>query len=149
MNSEEATVRAHLKSRFESTFEDRVKRALEVRAQIIIPRHHFTWASTESVYLYRDGYFMATAMATQALNEGLIRFIADRNGISSNQDLYALVDIFATQNIVSAVCAEAMRDSEKLSERLPSSQLFNIKSASSSDRQAKHRRHRPNRERDI
>ncbi len=109
MNSDEATVRGHLKSRFESTFEERVQRALEVRPQIIIPHHHFTWASTECIYLYRDGYFMATAMATQALNEGLVRFIADRNGISSNQDLYVLVDVFAAQNIVSAACAEAMR----------------------------------------
>jgi hypothetical protein len=109
MNSDEATIREHLKSRFESTFEERVQRALEVRPQVIIPHQHFTWASTECVYLYRDGYFMATAMATQALNEGLIRFIAERNGILSNQDLYVLVGVFAEQNIVSTACADAMR----------------------------------------
>lgn len=109
MNSDEVTVRDYLKSRFESTFEERVQRALEIRPQDIIPHHHFTWASTECVYLYRDGYFMATAMVTQALNEGLIRFIADRNDIASNQDLYVLVDVFAVQNIVSPACAEAMR----------------------------------------
>ncbi len=109
MNSDEATVRGHLKSRFESTFEERVQRALEVRPQVIIPHHHFTLASTECVYLYRDGYFMATAMATQALNEGLIRFIADRNGIPSNQSLYILADAFVAQNIVSLACADAMR----------------------------------------
>ena len=109
MNADEATVRAHLKSRFESTFEERVQRALEVRPQVIIPHHHFTLASTECVYLYRDGYFMATAMATQALNEGLIRFIADRNAIPSNQDLYLLTDAFVAQSIVSPACADAMR----------------------------------------
>src|SRR5258705_10391611 len=109
MSSDEATVRAYLKSRFESTFEERVQRALEVRPQIIIPHHHFTWASTECVYLYRDGYFMATAMATQALNEGLVRFIADRNGIPSNQVLNELVDVFFVQHIVSEACSDAMR----------------------------------------
>jgi hypothetical protein len=109
MNSDEATIREHLKSRFESTFEERVQRALEVRPQVIIPHQHFTWASTECAYLYRDGYFMATAMATQALNEGLIRFIAERNGILSNQDLYVLVDVFVEQNIVTTACADAMR----------------------------------------
>ena len=109
MNSNEATIRSHLKSRFELTFEEKVQRALEVQPQIIIPHHHFSWASTECVYIYRDGYFIATAMATQALNEGIIRFIAERNGIQINQDLYALVDIFSAQNIVSAACAEAMR----------------------------------------
>lgn len=109
MNSDEATVRGHLKSRFESTFEERVQRALEIRPQVIIPHHHFTCASTECVYLYRDGYFMGTAMATQALNEGIIRFIADRNAIPSNNDLYVLVNLFVAKNIVSAACSEAMR----------------------------------------
>lgn len=109
MNSDEATVRGHLKSRFESTLEERVQRALEVRPQIIVPHHHFTSASTECVYLYRDGYFMGTAMATQSLNEGLIRFIADRSSIPPNQDLYVLTDLFVANNIVSNECAEAMR----------------------------------------
>ncbi len=109
MNSDETTIQQYLKSRFESTFEERVQRALEVRPQVIIPHQHFTWASTECVYLYRDGYFMATAMATQALNEGLVKFIAERNGILPNQDLYVLVDIFAEQTIVSTACADAMR----------------------------------------
>ena len=110
MNSDEETIRGHLKARFEVTFEEKVQRALEMRPQIIVPHHHFTGASTECVYLYRDGYFMATAMATQALNEGLIRFIAERNGIASNQDsLSALVDQFVENKILSPGCADAMR----------------------------------------
>jgi len=109
MNTDEETIRAHLKSRFEATFEERVQRAIEVRPQIIIPDHHFTWASTDCVYLYRDGYFMATAMATQALNEGLIRFIAKRNGIAPNQKLNQLVEQFVVKKIVTPECAEAMR----------------------------------------
>lgn len=109
MNSDELTVRHYLKSRFETTFEERVQRALEVRQQSIVPHHHFTWASTECIYLYRDGYFMATAMATQALNEGLIRFITERNGIPPNQEPGVLVDLFASKNIISTACADAMR----------------------------------------
>lgn len=109
MTSDEATVRNHLKSRFEATFEERVQRALDMRPQLIVPDHHSTWASTECVYLYREGYFMATAMATQALNEGLIRFIADCNGIASNQELNALVDALLGQKAISDGCANAMR----------------------------------------
>jgi len=109
MNSDEASIRHYLKSRFETTFEERVQRAIDVRPQAIVPHHHFTWASMECIYLYRDGYFIATAMATQALNEGLIRFIAERNGIPPNQDLCDLAALFLTQNIVSAACADAMR----------------------------------------
>jgi hypothetical protein len=107
--SDEATVREHLKSRFEATFEERVQRALDMRPQVIVPDHHFTWASTECVYLYRDGYFMATAMATQALNEGLIRFVAERSGIAPNQELNTLVDALLAQKMISNACADAMR----------------------------------------
>jgi hypothetical protein len=109
MNPDEETIRAHLKSHFEATFEEKVERAKEVRSQIIIPDHYFTRASTECVYLYRDGYFMGTAIATQALNEGLVRFIAERNGIAPNQDLNQLVDQFAVKKILTPECAEAMR----------------------------------------
>ena len=52
---------------------------------------------------------MATAMATQAVNEGLLRFIAERNGIPTNQDLYVLIDTFLAQDVVSVNCANAMR----------------------------------------
>ncbi|MBE0621982.1 MAG: hypothetical protein IH605_15420 [Burkholderiales bacterium] len=109
MSTEEEGIRNYLQSRFESTLEERVQRALEVRPQQIVPHHHFTWASTECVYLYRDGYFMATAMATQALNEGLLRFIADRNGIPANQDLHVLIDTLIAKDVISLGCADAMR----------------------------------------
>jgi len=109
VDSDELTIRHYLKSRFENTFEDRVRRSLEIRSQAIIPHHHFTQASTECVYLYRDGYFLATAMATQALNEAIIRFVAERNGIPPNQEPPPeLVALFATQGIVSNGCVDAM-----------------------------------------
>ena len=109
MNADdEHTIRHYLESRFKSTFEERVARALELRPQLIVPNHHFAQASTECVYLYRDGYFLATAMTTQAVCEGLIRFIAERNAIAPNQDLIGLVGIFLAKNIVSQSCSEAM-----------------------------------------
>lgn len=86
-----------------------MQRAMEVRPQTIIPHHHFTLASTECVYLYRDGYFMATAMTTQALNEGLIRFIAERNGIPPNVAPFQLIETLLSKSIVSPTSADAMR----------------------------------------
>lgn len=105
---DENNVRHYLESRFKATLEERVKRALEVRPQVIVPNQHFAHASTECVYLYRDGYFLATAMTTQAVNEGLVRFIAERNGIASNQELNLLVETFLKNKIVTGSCAEAM-----------------------------------------
>lgn len=109
MSSDEQAIRDYLKSRFEATIEEKVQRALECRPQVIVPHHHFTWASTECVYLYRDGYFMATAMVTQALNEGLICFIAERNGIPSNRDKFELIDEFLSKSLISTTVADAMR----------------------------------------
>lgn len=94
MDDYERHVRHLMRDRFEKSFEQKVQRALEVRPQVIVPHHHFTLVSTECISLYREGFFMATAMATQALNEGLIRFVAERNGIASNQEPYVLVDLF-------------------------------------------------------
>lgn len=101
MDDYERHVRHLLRSRFEGSFEQKVQRALEVRPQAIVPHHHFTAVSTECIALYREGFFTATAMATQALNEGLIRFVAERNKMPSNQDPHALVDQFETQKIIS------------------------------------------------
>ncbi|MDZ4201383.1 MAG: hypothetical protein U1C96_04455 [Gallionella sp.] len=109
MSSDNHAIRHYLKSRFESTLEERVQRAMEVRPQTIIPHHHFTCASTECIYLYRDGYFMATAMATQALNEGLMRFIAERNNIPPNDNPYQLIEIFLSTSLVSVTVADSMR----------------------------------------
>jgi hypothetical protein len=104
-----ATVRGFLRSRFDATLEERVARALEVRHQPIVPFHHFTPASTEVVYLYRDGYFLSTAMATQSLNEGIIRFIAQRNGLNQNSNPCDLVGALLGGGLISDSCAGAMR----------------------------------------
>ena len=48
----------------------RVERNLEVDRQRIIRSDYFAQASTECIYLYTDGYFIATVMTTQAVNEG-------------------------------------------------------------------------------
>jgi len=109
MTDDEATVRDHLRSRFETTLEERVNRALELPHHAVVPFHHFTPASTECVYLYRDGYFLATAMTTQALNEGVIRFVAGRNGMDPNTDPTELVDAFVGARWISTGCGDAMR----------------------------------------
>ncbi len=68
-----------LRQRDEFSGEQRVRRYLEVKRQGIIPDHHFSQASTECIDLYRDGHFIATVMATQAVNEGILKLVAERN----------------------------------------------------------------------
>jgi hypothetical protein len=109
MDDDEATVREHIRSRFDATFEEKVARALEVRHQTLVAHHHFTWASTECVYLYRDGYFFATTITTQAVNEGIIRFAAERNKLNKEKKRTELVDDLLNRQLISSKCAVAMR----------------------------------------
>ena len=60
----------------------RVDRLLEIDKQGIIGDHHFARASSECIDLYSNGHFIATVMVTQSVNEGIIKFVADRNQIN-------------------------------------------------------------------
>lgn len=68
-----------LRDELESAIKERVSRYLEVGHQKIIGAHHFAPASTECLLLYRDGRFIGTVMMSHALNEAIIRFVAERN----------------------------------------------------------------------
>ena len=72
-----------LRQRDEISRDQRVRRYLEVQRQGIIPDHYFAQASTQCLELYRDGYFTATVMMTQAVNEGILKLVAERNGLSA------------------------------------------------------------------
>ena len=92
----------------EYTREARVDRYLEVDRQRIIGSHYFARASTECIFLYSDGHFIATVMTTQAVNEGIIKFVAERNNIQyENMSRSALLQTLALQNIFSQSCFEA------------------------------------------
>jgi len=70
-----------LRSYFDATIKGRVDRHLEVAHQGIIPNHHFAAASSECIRLYTDGYFLSAVMVTQAVAEGIRKFVVERNGI--------------------------------------------------------------------
>ena len=94
----------------EQTREDRADRYLEVNQQGFIPNHYFAPASAECLFLYRDGYFIATVMTTQAVNEGILKFVADRNSIDyeniRREDLLATL---LSEGIFSKDCFEAFK----------------------------------------
>ena len=92
----------------EHTREERVERSLEVDRQLIIGSHHFANASTECFLLYIDGYFIATVMTTQAVNEGIIRFVAGQNNIKhENMDHCELLNTLKDKSIISQDCYDA------------------------------------------
>lgn len=95
----------------EQTREARVERNLEVDRQRIIGSYHFAQASTESIDLYTYGFFIATVMTTQAVNEGIIKFVAERNNIQyENMTLSDILTTLASQSIISQDCFKASEE---------------------------------------
>lgn len=86
---------------------------MEIEHQGIIGGHYFAKASSECIYLYRDGYFIGAVMMSHAINEGIIKFIAERNNIVRHKEdentktIKELIDEFETKNIISKNCADA------------------------------------------
>ena len=57
----------------------------EVPHQGIIANHHFAKASSECIGLYRDGHLLSAVMVSQAVAEGIWRFVLERNQIQPDQ----------------------------------------------------------------
>jgi len=102
-----------LESECKSTVEHKINRYLEIEHQEIIGGHHFSKASSECIYLYRDGYFIGTVMMSHTINEGVIKFIAERNSISRKKEngdtktIEELINEFKERKIISNECAKA------------------------------------------
>jgi len=89
MNNSERIRRFQIKNEIESQclglIEEKIDRYLEIEHQGIIGNHYFASASSECIYLYRDGYFIGTVMMSHAINEGIIKFVAERNNIKKQK----------------------------------------------------------------
>jgi predicted nucleic acid-binding Zn-ribbon protein len=111
-------VRQDLQSEFNGTIDQRVERYLEIDHQNIIGNHHFASASSECINIYSDGRFISAVMVSQAVNEGIVRFIAERNNISLHLDsdksktksVSEIIDELEQKNIITHTCAEASRN---------------------------------------
>ena len=103
------SIRKNLEIQFKASLEDKIDRLLELQSVNIIPNHHFSIASIECKYLYQEGYYFATAIVTQALNEGLIRFIEERNGITDGKERREAVEHLINSEIVSLKAGDASK----------------------------------------
>ena len=105
-----AQMRDDLRQADEQTLNERIDRYMEIDHQGIIGNHYFAAASSECIKLYRDGHFIATVMSSQAVNEGILKFLAERNGIQVTEHS-EMMGKLRCQNLISAECATA---SEKI-----------------------------------
>jgi hypothetical protein len=98
-----------LRGILEATIEQRVDRYIEVSHQPITPNPHFAAASSECISLYTDGYFLSTVMVTQAVAEGIRKFVVERNAIKPDDGMKGpqLADLLVQKGIISKDCADA------------------------------------------
>ena len=119
MNNSERIRRFQIKNEIESQcmglIEEKIDRYLEIEHQGIIGYHYFAEASSECIYLYRDGYFIATVMMIHAINEGIIKFIAERNGVKrektdgNTKTIEELINELQEARLISLNCANASK----------------------------------------
>ena len=99
-------MRADLQQACQQTLDERVDRYIEINHQGIIGNHHFAAASSECIMLYRDGYFISAVMVSQAVNEGILKFVAERND-EPREEHDTMVEHLKAKGIVSTACAAA------------------------------------------
>lgn len=128
-------IKDDLRSSLEQSIDQRVNRFLEINHQWIIGNHYFAAASAECIELYRDGYFIGAVMMSQAVNEGIIKFIVEKNDINkykqktlkgimfffakifninhhkeiATKSISELIDELVEKNIISKSCANASK----------------------------------------
>ena len=102
-----------IETQCKSFIEEKIDRYLEIEHQGIIGGHYFAPASSECIYLYRDGYFIGAVMMSHAINEGIIKFVAERNSIERNKidgtarAVEDLINELREKNIISSAWGDA------------------------------------------
>lgn len=112
MNGHDLSIRRRqvmqgLRDSCDQTLTARVARYLEVGYQEIVPNHHFAAASSECIDLYRDGFFLSAVMVSHAVNEGIWKFVLDRNDIPREGPFDDQVRTLPGRGIVSRESVEA------------------------------------------
>src|SRR5882672_7769167 len=77
--------RDQLTARDDARAADRFRRQQTSRVHEIIPNHWFAPASSECRALYVDGHFYGCISLSQAVAEGLSRFLAEHHDVAPQQ----------------------------------------------------------------
>src|SRR5689334_21069679 len=108
---ERERIKESLRTALELTIEQKVNRYLDIDHQKIIGNHYFARASSECIKQYVDGHFIGAVMMSHSINEALIKFIAEKNGIEQNEDgkkeTEELITELKQKQFISEACAEA------------------------------------------
>ena len=91
----------------EDVLREQIKRCLEIEHNRVIGSQHFSQASYECLQSYRSGLFQLCVMGTQSVNEGIIKFVAERNLVKRSDKLLDTLNKLVPLNLITNVCAQA------------------------------------------
>ena len=95
-----------LRQDFEGLLSTRAARYLQVKPHPIIQNSHFAAASSECVFLYRDGHFYGCISLTQAVTEALVKFLCLKNSYKPTNNFESNVEKLYKRGFIS----EEMRE---------------------------------------
>lgn len=78
-----------IKQDFLATLNERISRYQELDFIKVTPNAHFASVSSECIFLYRDGHFLACIALCQAVSEAIVRLMCERSKFSSISNDYA------------------------------------------------------------
>ena len=106
-------IKEDIKAQCQKLIDDKIDRYLEIEHQEVIGYHYFAPASSECIFLYRDGYFIGAVMMSHAINEGIIKFVSERNNIQKNKNkgdsktIEEIINELMERRIISTNCGDA------------------------------------------
>ena len=105
-------VRKDIEDRCKSFIEKKIDRYLELDHQKVIPGHYFAHVSSQCIDLYRDGYFIGAVMMSHATNEGIVKYVAERNDIERDvsdgtMSIDEAIEKLRKKKVFSDDCADA------------------------------------------
>ena len=75
-----------MRSRFDASLPDRLRRAAAVQLQQLIPAHWFAAAASECAGMYIAGFFYGTISVAQAYLEALSKYLAEHHHVRIGKD---------------------------------------------------------------
>lgn len=102
MKDDRELIKTMLVSSFNARLDERVERSLRSRVHNIIPYHHFSNASSESVDLFINGHPYGCISLCQSIVESLSKFICSMNRMRVGKDFNLRVGKLAKAKIITS-----------------------------------------------
>lgn len=102
MNSADDGQQKQMRSRFEASLPDRVRRADAVQLQSFIPAHWFAAAASECAGMYIAGFFYGAISVAQAYVEALSKYLAEHHQVRVGKDTAERCQRLHGKGIISA-----------------------------------------------